>query len=243
MTPIAPDVWQLVGPALRLPGGVRMPLGSTVFRLPDGTLAIYSPIAIDDAMAAELARLGEVAHVIAPNRLHHLHVSAALARWPDAKLHAPPGLAAKRPDLAVHHVLGGDPDPAWQGVLDVEVVGGTPKIDEAVVFHRPSGTLACADFLFHVTRPANLRTRAVLALMGVGGGRLAQSRAWRFLRKDRGAARASVDRILAWPIAHVAPCHGEPLAIDAAGIAARVARVYGGRPQAALGSPTGLLRA
>ncbi|HSK05104.1 MAG TPA: hypothetical protein VK932_27835, partial [Kofleriaceae bacterium] len=115
------------------------------------------------------------------------------------------------------------------GGVALELVGGVPELNEVVLFHRASGTLACADLLFHVTRPANLRTRIVLALMGAGGRRLAQSRAWAFLRKDRAAARASVARILAWPIARVAPCHGEPVEIDAAGLATRMSRLHGGR--------------
>ena len=91
----------------------------------------------------------------------------------------------------------------------------------------------CADFLFHVTRPANLRTRMIFAMMGAGSGRLAQSRAWRFFRKDKRAARASIDRVLAWPIAQVAPCHGEPCAADADALAGLVTRAYGGRPRRA----------
>ena len=89
--------------------------------------------------------------------------------------------------------------------------------------------LACADLVFHVTAPANLRTRAVLALMGVGGGRVAQSRVWRFAVRDRAAARASLDKILAWPIARIAPAHGAPAELDAAALASLVTRAYGGR--------------
>ena len=63
-----------------------------------------------------------------------------------------------------------------------------PKLTEAVLFHRASGTLVVADLLFHVTAPANLRTKLVMAMMGAGGRQLAQSRLWGFLVKDRAAA-------------------------------------------------------
>lgn len=231
MDEIAADVWQVNGPGLRMPGGVIMPSSSTVIRLPDRRLLVYSPIAFDDAAAAAIDAAGEVAHLVAPSRLHHLFAAAAKARWPRAVVHAAPGVADKQPALAVDRELGGerDADPAWGGAVALELVGGAPKLNEVVLLHRPSGTLACADLLFHVTRPANLRTRFVLALMGTGGRRLAQSRAWSFLRKDRAAARASAERILAWPIARIAPCHGEPIELDAAGLAKHLTRMCGGR--------------
>ena len=229
MDAIAPDVWQISGAGLRQPGGVVLPSSATVIRLPDRSLLVYSPVQFDDATAAAIDAAGEVAHIVAPSRLHHLFAAAAKARWPRATMHAPPGVAEKQPALEVDRELGDGQAAPWGDAVAMELVGGAPKMNEVVLFHRPSGTLACADLVFHITRPANFQTRMVLAMMGVGGGRLAQSRAWRFLRKDRSAARASVSRILAWPIARIAPCHGEPVEIDPAGLAKHMTRLCGGR--------------
>jgi hypothetical protein len=240
MEAIAPDVWMVRGRDLRMPGGFMLPSSSTVMRLPDRSLIVYSPVAFDDAAAAAIDAAGEVAHIVAPSRLHHLFAAATAARWPRATVHAAPGVADKQPALAGARVLdgapGGDAAPWGDGVA-LELIGGAPKLNEVVLFHRATGTLACADLLFHVTRPANLRTRIVLALVGTGGGRLAQSREWTRLRKDRTAARASVERILAWPIARVAPCHGEPIDIDAAGLATRMTRLCGGPISAPITTP------
>jgi hypothetical protein len=225
MEAIAPDVWQVSGPSIRIPGGGKLPTCSTVIRLADASLLVYSPVDLDDAAAAAITAVGDVAHLVVPSLLHHLFAEAATRRWPNAMVHVAPGVRAKQPGLRIDRELpGGD----WGVGLEVELVGGTPKLNEVVLFHRPSGTLVCADLLFHVTRPENLRTRIVLALAGAGGGRLGQSREWGFLRKDRAAARASVDRILAWPIARVAMCHGLAIEIDAAGLAPRMTRLYGG---------------
>jgi hypothetical protein len=239
MRTVAPGIWHIPYAPVKLFGGVRMPISSTVFRLPDRSLLLYSPGDIDDIQAKELAVLGEVSHIVAPSLLHHLYVGNAAARWPHAKLHAAPGLAAKRPDIEFHRELGRDPDPAWGDALDVEVVGGTPSLNEAVLFHRPSGTLSVADFVFNITRPANLATRFVLAMTGTGGRELRQSRMWRFAVRDRTAARGSIDRILAWPIRHVLPVHGEAVDIDAPHLASRLGRSYGGMPvvQLAAGAP------
>lgn len=227
-----------------MPGGVWMPVASTVFRLPDQTLAIYSPVRFDDAEVATLDGLGRVAYVIVPNALHHLFAMEASARWPAARVLAASAARAKQPSLRVDHELGA-PVAAWRGELELEHVDGAPKLDEYVAFHRPSGTLACADLLFRITTPRNLRTRMVLAVMGVGGGQLAQSRAWRFACRDPEAARSAVARILAWPIERVAPCHGEPLDIDAATLAPMLRRLVGRLPlqlastEARRGAPLG----
>lgn len=215
---------------MRMPGGVLMPLASAVMRLADRTLLVYSPITLDDARAAAIEAEGEVAHIVAPNLLHHLHVKAASERWPRATVHGAPGLAAKRADARFDRELTSG---ALDATVDVEVIGGAPKLNEAVLFHRPSGTLVCADFVFNVTEPANWRTRFALAVMGVGGRALKQSRLWRTLAKDRTAVRASIDRVLRWPIGAVLPVHGEATHIDAAALGPKLARAYGGRAQVA----------
>src|SRR6188768_1021258 len=152
MQAIADGVWQVVGPSLNMVAGVMIPSRSTVLRLQSGALLVYSPI-------AEMTVDGDVAHVVAPNKLHRMFVDAARTRWSQATVHerAAPS----------------------DGALDSVHVDGVPKIDETVVFHRPSGTLVVADFVFNMTAE-NLRTRLAFALTGVGGNRVAQSREWKW---------------------------------------------------------------
>jgi hypothetical protein len=223
---LGPDLWQLEH-ELRLPGGVRMPVNATLIRLPDGGSLLYSPVPIDDAIAAEIEAIGPVRHLVAPSLMHHLWAGDAVRRWPNARLHAAPGLRAKRPDLRIDAELGerGEP-PEWGGALDTVRVAGVDRLSEVVLFHRPSRTLVCADLVFHITRPANLATRMVLAAGGTGGGRLAQSRLWRLFTRDRAAARASTESILGWPIAGIAVTHGEPY--DASDAREALARALGG---------------
>ncbi len=212
-------------------GGVVIPLSSVVLRLADRSLLIYSPVKLDDAQAAAIAAEGEVSHIVAPNLFHHLYVQAAADRWPKATIHGPPGLAAKRSDIKFGGELGTGP---IDDSVDVELVGGAPRINEGVLFHRPSGALLCADFLFNITEPANLRTRFALSLTGVGGRELKQSLMWRFLGKDRAAIRASIDRMLGWSISTVVPVHGAAAPITPATLAPKLARAYRGPVTTAL---------
>jgi hypothetical protein len=134
---------------------------------------------------------------------------------------------AKQPELRIDRELGTDDPAAWGGALETAAIGGVPKIDEHVVFHHPSKTLVCADLVFNIGAPRNLRTRMALAVTGVGGKRLAQSREWRWARKDPAAARASAERVLAWPIEHLAPCHGDPCPVDVPTLTALMTRLTG----------------
>jgi hypothetical protein len=195
LEPITEDLWRQEH-QLRMPGGAWMPVRMTVIRLPGRQLVLHSPLPIDDGVAAELAALGDVAHVIAPSRLHQRFFAAATERYPEARAW-PAGS------------LGDEPPPAWRDAVDQIWIAGAPKVDEVVFHHRASRTLVCTDLVFHVTRPHNLRTRMMLRMTGTGGGRLAASRAWRFLIKDRAAARAAIARLLDWDFDRIVMAHGD----------------------------------
>lgn len=227
METIIDGVWHVRGADFPMPFGARLPLHSPVVRLRDGGLVLYAPASFDEPTWQRIAALGAVEHVVAPNLFHSAFLAAALERWPRATLHGPARLAAKRPGLPPLHALDDGTSP-WPGDLDVLPIRGAPAADEFVLFHRASGALLCADLLFHVTAPANRATRVVMSLMGAGGGRLAQSRIWRLLVRDRAAVRGSLDELLALPVRCVLPSHGPSAAIGAQELAPLLARAYGG---------------
>jgi hypothetical protein len=142
-------------------------------------------------------------------RLHH--------RFPDATLLGAPGLAEKRRDLAFD---GTTSDAPWGDALTAHQVAGAPRLNEVVFHHPASRTLITTDLVFNIREPANRRTSLVLRLMGTRG-RLARSREWGFLTRDRAAHRDSVDRILALPFDRVLMAHGEPVEGDGRGELAR----------------------
>jgi hypothetical protein len=206
LRPVAEDVW-VASRALPMPGGVRIPVNMTVIRLRDRSLLLHAPIALDDGLAAALATLGPVRHVVAPNSFHHLFVTACLARYPEAALYLAPGLPAKRPELAPAGVIGTGPPAPWAGEVESLIVDGAPKLREVAFFHRASGSLLVTDLLFNVTEPANVATGLVLRLMGTHR-KLAVSRAWRFYTRDKQAQRPTLEALLAWPFVRIIPAHG-----------------------------------
>ena len=228
ITAIAPDL-HAVESEIRFPGGFTMPLRMTVVRLSEGGLVLISPVALDDATAAEVAALGPVRHIVAPNLRQHLHAASARARFPDARLLGAPGLAAHRKDLVFDGELGTAPAP-WGDELAVSLLGGVPRMSELVFLHRPSRTLVVTDLVFHVTEAKNAITRAMLRLSGShagDGAGLWRSRLWRVLVSDRAAHEASLDRVLALDFDRLVMAHGR--VVDA-GAKARLAAALGRAP-------------
>lgn len=220
MRELAPGLWIADAPLrfLGLELGARM----TVVRLSGGDLLLHSPVAAAPELVAEVASLGRVAHLVAPNRFHHLFVGDWQERFPEAAIHVAPGLERKRADLAIGSRLGAVPDPAWADVLDQVALAGLPATNEVVFFHRPSSTLIASDLAFQIGPESPAPTRAAFRAMGAYG-RLCPTPLERLLVRDRAAFRASLERILAWPIERVVVAHGGVCERDGR---ARLARGY-----------------
>ncbi|MDB4976711.1 MAG: hypothetical protein JWN48_5052 [Myxococcaceae bacterium] len=196
------------------PLGLRLPARMTALPFGAGKLALVSPVPIDDALAADLARLGEVQYLIAPNLLHHLYLAAASQRYPGARVIAPAGLRAKRPDLTIHADLEDGLPAELEAAVQLVRIEGAPALAEHVFFHRATRTLVVTDLVFHVLRPQGAFTKLVLTLVGCRG-KLAQSVVWRIMVRDRRAAAASVEQLLALPFETLVMAHGEVLREDA----------------------------
>lgn len=186
-----------------------LPLGTriTIVRLPDGGLWIHSPVEITPALGAEIRSLGTVRHVVSPNKLHHLHLASAKQAFPAAKLHAPPGLRAKRTDLAFDGELGSEPHADWAEALDQLVIEGSRVMQEVVFLHRASRTLIVADLCEHFG-PGSPWLVRMLARIAFMYGRPCMPPDWRLTFRDRVATRRSFSRLLAWDFERVILAHG-----------------------------------
>jgi hypothetical protein len=210
LEPLVQDVWTARAPFrfLSFAIGNRM----TVVRLPDGGVLLHSPIAIDDTLRAEIDKIGPVRHIVAPNLFHHLFVRPAMQAYPEAKLHAVPELAKKRPDLRIDHTLG---ESTWDGAITTVTIPGT-MLRETVLFHAPSGTLISADLLEYFERCDEAWTRTYLKAAGVYQ-KATWNRLLRFLYRDRKAARPAIDKLLELPIERITISHGDNITTDARG--------------------------
>jgi hypothetical protein len=123
-------------------------------------------------------------------------------------------LDKKRPDLRIDRNYGAAPEPALAGVVDELCVDGF-RLEESVLFHRATRTLIVADLVHNIGRPQHRWTTLYTRAMGFYD-RIALSRMLRWTAfSDRGAARKSLDALLAWPFERLIVGHGAPLTAGA----------------------------
>ncbi len=212
----APELWLGEGPTVRFLGLFPYPTRMAVVRLGDGSLWIWSPIALEDGLVRALAALGPVRHLVAPNKLHHLFLPAWAERFPEARLWASPGLVRKRPDIRFHGVLGDEPEAEWAADVDQLLFAGSFFLDELFFLHRASRTALVCDLVQRFPRGSIGGWREVLmrldglVLPNGSSPRDARLSYWR-----RADARASRRRALEWRPERLVVAHGECVSRDA----------------------------
>lgn len=206
-----PGIWIGEGPVVPFVLGFPYPTRMAVIRLSDGTLFVWSPIALSSALRSEVDALGPVRYLVSPNLLHHLFLGEWKSVYPEARLYASPGLRRRRRDFAFDADLGDAPDPGWAEDLDQVLVRGSFAMTEVVFFHRASRTVIFADLIENLPHDWFRGWRRFVArLDGITAPHPGAPREWRASFINRRAARAALERILAWPIERVLIAHGEP---------------------------------
>jgi hypothetical protein len=161
-------------------------------------------------LRAELDAIGRVCFAVAPNRVHHLYAGGVAQAYPGARLWVAPGLQRKRPDLVFEAVLDDDPPEEWRAEVDQVFFRGRPYENEVTFFHRPSRTLILCDLAFNVGPNDAWSTRFLMKLIR-SYGHLGPSKLDPWLIRDRRAARASLEHILAWDFDRIIVAHGDVL--------------------------------
>ncbi|MDH3230669.1 MAG: DUF4336 domain-containing protein [Alphaproteobacteria bacterium] len=205
----APSLYMADGPAVPF-YGFPYPTRMAMARLSDGSAWVWSPVALTEELARDVEAIGPVGHIVSPNKLHHLFLGDWAERWPEARLHAPPGLVRKRPDLRFDAELGDAPDPAWAADIDQVIFRGSFAMEEVAFFHRTSRTALICDLVQRHPEAAMTGWRGVLMrLDGLVGARGSTPREWRASFLRRGPARAARDQVLGWQAERLLIAHGD----------------------------------
>jgi len=193
--------------------GFPYPTRMVVVRLASGELWVWSPVALSDDLAHAVDRLGPVAHLVSPNKIHHLYLQDWKAHYPAARLWGPATTIKKRGDLVFEEPLTDGPPAAWGPEIDQAWFRGSIAMDEIVFLHRPSRTVILADLIENFG-PEFLRghwawwQRAIARLDGITSEKPGAPREWRFSFTNRKLARKALDKVLAWPCERVVMAHG-----------------------------------
>lgn len=208
LTQLHPDLWVCAVPYRAM--GFSIGRQIVVVRLPGGGLWIHSPIPVTVELRGELAALGEIRHVVGPNRYHDECLREFQAEYPAAQFHAAPGLAAQKRDVRFDAELSDQPHPDWRGVLDQHLIRGMPRLNEVVFFHAASRSLLIADLAFNLGPDGPWLLGLIMRTNGIWG-RFGPSRFCKSMMRDKAAVRASLDRILEWDFDRVIVGHGRNL--------------------------------
>ncbi|MCB9992481.1 MAG: DUF4336 domain-containing protein [Hyphomicrobiaceae bacterium] len=219
---IGSDIWLGEGPVVDFygfPYSTRM----LVVRLGDDQLWVWSPIILDEELRTEVSALGGPAHLVSPNKLHHLFLKDWQAAWPEAKLWGLASVQSKRKDLKFAGTLSNMPPPDWAEEIDQTVFAGSPFMDECVFFHKASRTAIFADLIenfsehflntdpgwtgwkrwvariWHITEPFGMAPLE-----------------WRLSFLDRAKARKALDKVIGWNAGQVVMAHGRWIDRDGA---------------------------
>ncbi len=190
--------------------GIPYPTRMAVVKLSDGSAWVWSPVALNDALATAVEAIGPVRHIVSPNKIHHLFLKEWTSRWPDARLYAPPGLIKKKPELSFDAELGDDPDPAWAADIDQVIFRGSLAMEEVVFFHRESATAIVCDLVQrHPESPKTGWKGLLMRLDGLVGEHGSTPREWRMSFLRRGPARRAREKVLGWKAERLLIAHGE----------------------------------
>ncbi|GHA61332.1 hypothetical protein GCM10008927_28470 [Amylibacter ulvae] len=208
------DIWIADGKVVSV-AGFQYPTRMAVIRLSDGTLFICSPVAMDNNLKNAVDAIGMVAHIVAPNSLHHLFLPEWIAAYPNAQIHGAPKLAQKRKDITFDSELSDIPAPAWDGQID-QVMMRCAITTEVVFFHRASGTVIFTDLLQQFPKGWHKGWRAIVAHLDLMVcDEPTVPRKFRMSFVNRKAARAKLRKIYDWPAQKVLMAHGTPVETDA----------------------------
>lgn len=210
---VAENIWILEGGLVPF-YGYPYPTRCVIVRLPSGGLWVWSPIALSDDVKRQVETLGTPAHLVSPNKIHHLFLQDWQKAYPDARLWGPQSTIGKRRDLTFEAPLDDTVPAPWEDQIDMVRFSGSPVMDELVFFHRPSRTAILADLSEHFSERFLAEhwkpwQRWIARLWGIVEGKGHAPLEWRLTFFNRRKARNCKARILAWAPERVIMAHGE----------------------------------
>ncbi len=193
--------------------GFAYPTRSVIIRLQDQNLWLWSPIKLTPALKQEIEALGQPAHLVSPNKIHHLFLKEWSEAFPLAKLWGPQSTIKKCPDLEFTAALTDESPPDWREEIEQVWFKGSPVMDEIVFFHHPSRTAILADLSENFSAEFMKRKwagwqRIIAHIWGIVEGKGYAPLEWRLSFFNRRAVKRARDRLLSFNPEKVIMAHG-----------------------------------
>lgn len=216
---VADGVWIVDGQPIKA-GGLLLPVRMTVVKLSAGGLLLYSPIRYTPDLHGDIAGMGPIRHIVAPNVGHWMFVRDWQLACPDAKTWAVPELRyraqVRAAGLRIDDDLGPVSPADWRDDID-QVLVRSSFFTEVAMLHRPSRTLTVADLVLNVEGqgmpPLSRIMAKALGILAPDGRAPLYLRL--LLRLNRAAVADAAARLVAMEPRRVIVSHGRPLERDA----------------------------
>ncbi|KAK7189637.1 hypothetical protein DPSP01_004221 [Paraphaeosphaeria sporulosa] len=223
-------------------GRIKVGGRGTIVRLQNGSLAVFSPVALTDEVKQKVAEMGEVKYITALDIEHHIFLGPWHAAYPNAQVLGPEGLPEKRKSqnkeaVPFAHLFSKDKpvtsiDPDFDREFEWEYVPAHTN-KEIVFNHKPTRTLIEADLMFNYPSTEQYSKTGLSATSGVltkifgmltnTSGKGQQRAIWYGISsRDRAGFSRSVSKIHQWDFDRIIPCHGDVLESGGKGIFAKV---------------------
>lgn len=153
LKPLSENLWIVDGPVVKMSLlGVKFPFPTrmTVIRLKTGQLWCHSPTVLTPGLEAELGKLGPVTYLIAPNKLHYVHLPNWRQKYPNSLTWAADGVTERAAQHGISiqvdaQLRESEPAP-WADEIEACHFRGQ-FMEEVIFFHRPSRTLIVTDLI------------------------------------------------------------------------------------------------
>jgi len=211
---VAENVWLVDGDVIRFgPPGLKMPFPTrmTIIRTDSSDLFVHSPTALSADLKSDIAKLGQVRWIVAPNRLHYWWTPDWKRAFPEAEVFLAPGIIEQADGRISfpHSDLKGAAGYPWDDAIATLPVISS-YMTEFVFFHRASRTLLLTDFIENF-EPAKL-SLGMRLLTWLGGcldpnGSMPRDMRLTF-RKRRAELRGVIETMIEWNPERIILAHG-----------------------------------
>ncbi|MFO8069201.1 MAG: DUF4336 domain-containing protein [Alkalibacterium sp.] len=212
------DIWIVDGGIIKmnvLTFGIPFSTRMTIVKLKDQSLWVHSPIKPDERLLNEIDKLGEVKHLVSPNRIHYAYIAEWKTYYPNATAWSSPGVEkrAQSQNIIVDfdRPLEDEAPSEWSDDIDQLIFKGSRALEEVVFFHKRSKTLILTDLIenFEPERTSNYFWKTVYKLAGIAdpnGKAPIDLRLTFFGQKEK--ARQCYKRMLSWQPEKIILAHG-----------------------------------
>ncbi|WP_109077993.1 DUF4336 domain-containing protein [Aggregatibacter kilianii] len=218
LKPVAENIWIADGDIIhmRFPLGIQIPFSTrmTIVRLRDGGLWCHSPITPMPSLLAEINALGEVRHLVSPNKIHYAHIAAWKKIYPQATAWASEGVreraVSQQIDVNFDADLTDHAPPQWAKDLGQLTFKGSSVMQESVFFHYATRTLIVADLIenFETKKFHSCFWAHIMQFAGIADPDGKAPVDWRATFKDKSGARQCLATMLAWQPEKIILAHG-----------------------------------